>query len=326
MFLYIRKKVLLISILFLFPFFLRAEEIKICLWEGENPEKVLKNFENKYRGSIYLEKHHGNWLIINKIDIEEYLYGVVGKEMDTYWPFEALKAQSVCSRTLAIYKKLENEKTMLPYDIKASVYHQVYGRCEEEKIIKAVEETRGEIITYEDKIVQIFFHACCGGKTASASETWGGENMEWAEPLEDKYCHISPYFGWKRIYSQKKLEKILGIGDIKEIKIEERDSSGRVKKLKILLKNGKMIYFTGHSFRMKINYKIGKLAFLNPLVIPGTNFSLQRIGKDIIFTGNGYGHGVGMCQWGAREMAEKGFNYKQILSHFFPLLKITKHK
>ena len=153
MFLSILKKLLVIefSLIFLLP----AEQIRVCLWKGKNPERVIEKYRNKLRGSLYLLKHGNSWLLLNKIDIEEYLYGVVGREMSPDWPFEALKAQSVCSRTIAYLKKIENAEKL--YDIESSIYHQVYGRCENEKVIRAVESTRGEVLTYNGEIARVFF-------------------------------------------------------------------------------------------------------------------------------------------------------------------------
>jgi len=196
MLLSILKKLLVIE--FSLTFLLPAEQIRVCLWKGKNPGRIIEKYRNKLRGSIYLVKNGKIWLLLNKIDVEEYLYGVVGREMSPDWPFEALKAQSVCSRTIAYLKKIENAEKL--YDIESSIYHQVYGRCEDERIIKAVSETEGEILVYDGKIVPIFFHACCGGKTTSYFSVWGNFDFPWLKPVEDPFCKDCPYAHWKRVF------------------------------------------------------------------------------------------------------------------------------
>jgi len=317
-------KLLLINFLFFLSTFVWGIEIKICIWQGkERPSSnILKNFEKKYRGVLYIQKYNDIYFIINKIDIEEYLYGVVGKETDKNYPFEALKAQSICSRTIALKKIYENKEKNLPFDITSTMFHQVYGSCEDDEVIKSVEETKGEVLLYNDKIPDIFFHACCGGKTVSPSEIWEGSNILYIKGVDDPYCESSPYTNWERKFSKMELSKILDLQEIKEIKISEKDSSGRAKKVKIFLSNGKIIYLTGHQLRMNINSKTTNIIFKNPKLLPSTLFSIENTKDEIIFLGKGYGHGVGMCQWGAKVMAEKGFSYKEILSHYFPLLEI----
>jgi len=298
-----------------------GRDIKVCVWKGRYSKKIYEKFKKKYRGSLYLQKFNDKWLLINKLDIEEYLYGVVGKEMDENWPIEALKAQAVCSRTFVLWKMEESKEKNLPYDIESSIYHQVYGRCENEKIIKAVESTRGEVLTYNGKIAKVFFHACCGGKTAKPEDVWGG-NYPGLVSVNDPYCKKSPYFSWEKIFSKRKLSEILNMGKIEKIEILEKGSSGRVKLLGIVLKNGKCLKLSGHKFRIKINEKSENVYFTNPYTLPSTLFEVKNMKDRIIFKGKGYGHGVGMCQWGARIMAEKGYNYKEILKFYFGKFKL----
>lgn len=292
---YIQKKVL-ISVLLLTGITF-CQEIKVCI---------------KKNGCIH---------VINTLDIEEYVMGVLSKEMDSGWHEEALKAQAVVSRTFALYMASESRKKNLPYDIENSIFHQVYDKTDCKTLEKAVKETKGEILTYNGKIVPVFFHSNCGGRTAKSSDVWGGY-YEHITSVEDPYCINTPYSFWERSFSQKDLSRIFGVSSLEEITIEDKDASGRIISLRLKGKDDKIIRLTGHRFRMMVN-EGENVTFNNPDIIPSTNFNVRKEGMSFIFTGKGYGHGVGMCQWGAKKMAEKGFGYREILKHFFPNMEIS---
>jgi len=301
---------------------LQAETITLCLGEYKNyPYQKIRSYKTLYPGKITVKEYKGKYLILNKIDIEKYLYGVVSKEMDSNWPFEALKTQAVLSRTYLLWKAEENRQHNLPYDIKNSIYNQVYGNCKNQKIIDAVNETRGEILTYQGKVGKVFFHACCGGRTTLPTFVWGG-NYSGIDAVNDPYCKSCPYYNWRKKFSRKYLSKIFKMNNIKDIEIIKRDPSGRIEWLKLKDEKGKTIKLTGHKLRLKINEMAGKVYFRNPKVLPSTLFTVKQEGKYFIFEGKGYGHGIGMCQWGARKMAEEGVNYKRILHFFFPKMLI----
>ncbi len=298
-----------------------SQEIKVCLWKGCNPHENLPLFRNKYEGEFSIERCGEEFIVVNKLDIESYLVGVLAKEMDALWPVEALKAQAVVSRTLAIWKINENKSKNLPYDIENSIYHQVYGTTNSTKIENAVYSTKGEILTYNGAIVQVFFHANCGGKTAVSDEVWGGV-YPYLKSVDDPYCADTPYYKWRKIFTKSQISRLMNIPDINEITVSERHKSGRVKNLKLVSKNGNVTYITSHKFRMQINSQASKIAFTEPFIIPGTNFEIHQEGNNVIFIGKGYGHGVGMCQWGARQMAQKGKNYREILHYYFEDLQL----
>lgn len=316
--LFLRNRIFYFFFVFFFNFGY-TQEIRVCLWKGKEPYYAYENFKN-YPGKVYLKKENGVYHIINEVDFEEYITGVVSKEMDENWPVEALKAQAVCSRTFFLWKKMDTKDKI--YDIENSIYHQVYGVCKSEKIKKAVKETEGEILIDENgEIAKVFFHACCGGMTTNPEEIWGGQ-YPYNISIVDPYCKDSPYSSWEKTFSKQYLSKTFGF-QIDRIEILERDKTGRVKILQILTKNGKKFNLTGHEFRLNVNRNTD-IYFKNPYIIPSTMFEIYDKGKEIVFRGKGYGHGAGMCQWGARKMAESGYSYKEILNFYFPGLKIKK--
>lgn len=304
-------------------FFCSAETVVVCLGEYRYyPSKQAKRFKKLFPGEISIKKYKGKYLLLNHIDVEKYLYGVLSREMSSDWPFESLKAQAVISRTYFIWKSKENRENNLPYDIKNSIYHQVYGVCKNKIIKDAVNSTKGEILTYNGEVAKVFFHACCGGTTALPVDVWGG-NYEGLCSVTDPYCEESPYYYWKKIFKKTYLSEVLGVSGIDKILIKTRDTTGRVKMLQLITKGGNIIEISGHKFRLLINEKVKKVYFKNPAVLPSTLFKIKENKDFVIFEGKGYGHGVGLCQWGARKMAEKGKNYKEILNFFLPLMKIT---
>jgi len=312
----------LFSAAFLFAGLSFSAEIKVCLWKGQNPHAALPGFQKKYRGVFNIIEYRGESVILNKVDLEEYITGVLAKEMDSLWPLEALKAQAVLSRTFAMNKIAENRKKNLPYDIENSIYHQVYGATNCGKIEKAAAETKNEVLVYRGEIARVFFHANCGGKTADPGEVWGGSYPAIVS-VEDPYCKDTPYYKWEKTFSRISLSRLLGFPGLETISISGRHPDGRVKNLKLYSGNGILKKITSHRMRMAINSKTSEVFFTSPHIIPSTNFSILQKGNSIIFTGRGYGHGVGMCQWGARKMAEDhGKSYREILKHYFKNLSI----
>jgi stage II sporulation protein D len=268
--------------------------------------------------TIFIKLLDGN--AVRELEIEEYVSGVVVKEMGEDWPVEALKAQAVVSRTYLIWKMYTNKKNN--YHIENSIYHQLYKDCQNKAIKSELFKTKGEILlTESEELVPVFFHACSGGITANPSDVWEGKySVNYS--VQDPYSENTPFSLWEKNISKSYLSKIFGC-PIEKIEILERDHSNRVKFLKIISKNGNIKIYRGIDFRDKVN-KNTEIYFSNPYVIPSTLFEIEDKGDTIVFNGKGYGHGVGLSQYGAKKMAEIGFNYKDILKFYFPNLQIKK--
>jgi len=296
-----------------------AETVRVSVWEGKY-QPNLTSFRGKYRGTLYVARASGRYFVINVVDVEDYLCGVIAREMEKNWPTEALKAQAVCSRSLVYYYMQKAREKNLPYDVSNSVFHQVYGgtEAERENVVEAVDSTAGEVLSYEGRIVPGFFHACCGGSTSNASDVWGSE-FPYLVGVSDSYCSGTPFFTWRKVFSASDIGRVLGIKKVDSIRIVQNDSSGRVKTLEVKSGTGKKIV-TGKDLRMSFINLYGSQSFNSEKVLPSTRFVTYGSGGSMVFEGTGYGHGVGLCQWGARKMAEEGFDYRQILKYYFPLL------
>ncbi|MCX8093960.1 MAG: SpoIID/LytB domain-containing protein [Candidatus Goldbacteria bacterium] len=271
----------------------------------------------KYRGNIGIVLLNNEILIINKVKLDHYLYGVLPSEVIPNWHKECLKAQSVAARTFAIYNKLNSKSPY--YDLDANVLSQVYKgvNVETKKTNEAIDETTDEIITYNGEVIQAYFHSNSGGKTASSEEIWGGK-LEYLKSKDDEYCKKEKNYRWNITFSSEKISELLKknkiiIGEIYDIKIMERGESGRIKFLKIYGSSG-TITIKGKDFRN----------FIGENDIKSTNFTITKNNNNFIFDGYGWGHGVGLSQESAKSMAENGWDYKKILKYFYSGVDITK--
>jgi stage II sporulation protein D len=229
---------------------------------------------------------------------------------------DSLKAEVIAFRTFALYKMQENAQK--DFDLTSDVYSQSYGGrfAERYRLNKAVDETRGLVLTYKGKIIPAFYHATCGGHTEDASLFW---NID-IPPLKGVpcgFCQDSPHFKWHNVLSLKEIRDALvkgglRIGDIKDLVILGRDKSDRITDLKIVT-DKKDIRVLAKDFRN----------MLGPNIIKSTNFQVRVVDGDAVFEGFGWGHGVGLCQWGGYFMAKHGYDYKQILEYYYPGTQIS---
>ncbi|MBI5199776.1 MAG: SpoIID/LytB domain-containing protein [Nitrospirae bacterium] len=273
----------------------------------------------RYRGSIEVRKGEKGIYIINDLNIEDYLKGVVPQEMDHKWDMEALKAQAIVARTYARYYMKENKGR--EYDLESSILSQVYNGMDGERFgtTVAVMETEGIILTYEGKPIEAFYHASCGGRTENSGDVWAKD----APYLRGVECtEISQ--SWEREMTLGEIETALrkeGVikGSIIKLEVGSTTNTGRVSYLKVSVNNGNSrenIYIRGNDFRKTIGYTR----------IPSTYFRMVVNGAGVKFLGKGAGHGVGFCQFGAKEMAERGKNFKEILRHYYRGVEIGNNR
>jgi stage II sporulation protein D len=253
----------------------------------------------------------GRYRIINELDLEDYTRSVVGEEMGPKWPIEALKAQAVLARTYAMYRK--SCRCAADYDLCSTVNSQVFtgGAKEKEGPSIAARETAGEILTYGGEPIEAVYHSTCGGETEDARNVW-----DWKYPyLKSRvcnYCKDSPYYAWKRSIPIPELDESLVqagymINGLRQIKVLERSPSQRILKLRLVGESGSVV-MKGADFRKAAGYS----------KLPSTAFEAHREGVNFVFIGRGSGHGVGLCQFGAKGMAEDGKTYREILQYYYP--------
>jgi stage II sporulation protein D len=257
-----------------------------------------------YPGNIEVWKGSGSLYLINELPLEEYIKNVVSAEVGADWDMEALKTQAVISRTYAVNQKLQNNNPN--YDITSSVLHQVYkGTNENARISYAVMTTEGEILTYNGKPIEAFYHSTSGGMTEAPEEVFG-RGYPYLKPVAGS-CETSPYWIWERRIPIEEIGKALNISGIRDIKASSFTVTKRVKTVDISHDRGTLTVKTTDLRRV-----------LGWNRLPSTNFTLSRDGTTMVFDGKGYGHGVGLCQWSSLEMARSGMSYREILSYFYP--------
>ena len=276
-------------------------------------ENIFEVNNKKYRGGVILKCSGNKLSAVNELDLELYLYGVLPKEVIASWPKEALKSQAVISRTYALKNMKHHSEE--GFDLCDETHCQVYGGVgsENQRTNEAVDETKGEVLFYEGKLASTFFHDSCGGYTENIENVWGTKAPEYLKGRPVKYANSYTQDFWKKKIRADILEDKLSasgfnIGEIKKIKISGKSRSGRAKDLKI--------YGTKKTF--KIN--AAKFRFdVDPLLIRSTLFvSISKKGDYFEFSGLGWGHGVGLCQQSARNMAQRGYKYEKILKYFYP--------
>ena len=271
-----------------------------------------------FRGLIeVIIKKENKLLVVNILDLEDYIKGVLYHEVSHFWPMEALKAQAVVSRTYAL-SQVKNSKD-LDYDLTTDFFTQMYGGRTSEKFRTnlAVNQTIGQILNYQNQIFPTYYHATCGGHTEDAANLW---NIK-LKPLEGvgcDFCRNSPHFKWHNKICLEKISKQLSdkgfkVGKLKDIKIKEKNSSGRISKLELISMFGKAS-ISGKEFRL----------IAGPSLIRSTNFDVKIENGLADFSGFGWGHGVGLCQWGAYFMSKEGKDYKEILQYYYPGSELKK--
>ena len=276
--------------------------------------------ERIFRGGITLLRDDNKLTVVNAVDLEEYLYGVMRNEVSTWWPMEALKAQAIAARTYAMNQINESKRKY--YDVTADVSSQVYGGIFSEKwrTNRAVDETKGKVLTYNGAIFPAFFHATCGGSTFDAAYLWNID-LPPLKGVKCRWCRKSPHFYWERWIPAREAEGKLAaagynVGDIIGFEAAKRDPySARILELKVKGSKGDASLLA-KDFRRIIGSDI----------VRSTNFKVTLVGDYVAFEGLGWGHGVGLCQWGAYYMSRAGKKATEILQFYYPGSKVTDYK
>jgi len=280
---------------------------------------LLKINGKGYRGVIELHPVEKGILAVNELQLEEYLVGLINCEISSLWPIEAVKAQAVIARSYAIYQK-DSRKGAL-YHLESSVMDQVYNGAdiEDSRAARAVQETAGEVLVYSGNVIQSFYHSNCGGHTEAAVNVWGAD-LPYLQGVDCKYCVTTPPARWELTLSLKKIESLLKgagyqYGAIREIRVGRPNRSGRLQNLSLVTSRGESV-LSAVNFRKAIGYA----------VLKSTNFTIRQKNDEITFSGAGNGHGVGLCQWGSKQRAGDGFNYREILNYYYPGVRLERLK
>jgi stage II sporulation protein D len=312
---------------------LRFRAQDICSFTGENSRATFTYKNTSYNGSFLLRQPiPGRVLLINTINLEEYLKAVVPAEIYTGEKslFESAKAQAICSRTYSL-QRMEERRDKL-YDVHMDVRDQVYGSANTKNDIasSAVNETRGIVLSHNGSLATIYFHSSCGGSLEPAENVWSTVNEPYLggqqDVLGDSFaCRFAPNHRWSQTRTLKQMDSVFTslyqlsalhktVNDTTRlslnIKVNNRFKSGRVSEL--------MVSYADTVLHLK-NYEIRRFLGWPPgTLLPSTLFRITKNGdSSFAIEGGGAGHGVGLCQWGAMRMSEEGFRYYHILGKYF---------
>ncbi|MGW6384742.1 stage II sporulation protein D [Peribacillus butanolivorans] len=279
--------------------------------------------KNSPEPSIEVSVYRTNTKEIENIPLEEYVVGVVASEMPVSFELEALKAQSLAARTFLVKQMLSNSNINLPEgtDITDNFqYHQVYKNKKElanewqenyksniSKIQKAVDATKGQILTYDEKPIDASFFSTSNGYTENSEDYWGNKTP-YLKSVESPWDIQSPKFQYQTTIQVSKFEELLGIKLNNDVNIGTVISKSKGNRIKFFEINDKK--YSGKTIRDKLK-------------LNSSDFTFKREGSKVIINTKGNGHGVGMSQYGANGLAQEGKNYKDIINYYYQDVTIS---
>lgn len=305
----------------------KQEKPTIANSQEENNPPIVANYDYKQYNTVAL--WHSKTNTVEKIELDEYLYGVVSAEMPASFEEEALKAQAVVARTYTIYKIIHNAnkhegaticddasccQAWISKEDRLAKWGEQERDSNWNKIVNAVDTTKGKMITYQGEPINAFFHSNSGGKTETTLNVWGGDGYPYLQSVatsgEEAYSQYqSEVILTKQTFIDKIKEKHsdfeIDFSQENAIQILEYTEAGRVKTIRMGNKE-----FSGVEVRSLLNLK-------------SANFTVEIQEENIKFSVIGYGHGVGMSQTGADSMAKQGSNYEEIIKHFYTGVEIV---
>lgn len=311
--------------------------------------------ERSYRGRLRIVADGPRLRVINHVGLETYLASVVGSEMPASWPQQALRAQAVAARTYALRQRKPNEV----FDLKATVASQVYKglAAETASTREAVAATRSLVLTYRGELINAVFHSSSGGSTANSGEVWSSQ-LPYLVSVPD-FDEQSPVREWQQPLPAEKLRQTFaGIGGVESIQVLGSSADGRIQQVRLQGPLGQ-VQLSGAELRSRLGLRSTWVRFEQqprPMLERASQAMLQllpgllplpplgfagdfQVGRpadaagptplpstDWIAIGRGFGHGVGMSQWGAYGLARRGEGFEQILRHFYRGVELQPHR
>jgi stage II sporulation protein D len=263
---------------------------------------LVRVADKQVRGQIEVRPNgRGKLIAINVVPLEDYLAAVLGSEMPAGFPQEALKAQAVAARTYAVQRKIAAWGK--PYHLGATVLHQVYGgaRAEDPRTLAALKATVGEVLVWKMEPIEAYFHSSCGGQTEAGRDALG-RNLPYLRPASCP-CSGLAHTSWSRTLEPAELGRALA--GARELKVIERTATGRAQKVLVRSPKGSRT-MSGVDLRRLVGYD----------TVRSLSFEVRTRKGKLVLEGKGFGHGAGLCQWGARRLAERGWDYQRILAHY----------
>lgn len=272
------------------------------IWLEPSGDGVTWIGDRWYRGRVLLTRQGSGITAVNYVDIEDYLYSVVGAEAIPSWPQEALKAQAVAARTYALYKRNTSKNSV--FDLDTTTATQVYKGLGSEYTTthQAVRATNGQIMTYNNQPILAVFHSSSGGHTENVEDIWTSP-LPYLRGVVD-YDQTAPVFQWNKTVSPSAMSRVAGgVGNIRALVPQKTTPQGRIITMQVV------------GDRSTRNVAGSELR--SALDLRSTLFRVSTSGNTIQVSGRGFGHGLGLSQWGTFYLAQNGVDYRQILGHYY---------
>ena len=281
---------------------------------GSDSDGALSVNGARYRGQILIRRLAPDQVsVLNLIPVEPYLYSVVGSESFESWPDAALEAQTIIARSYALWRIATRRDE--PYDLVATVMDQNYGGVAKEKarFRTIVDRTEGLALLYQLKLYRCYYHSTCGGHTDAVENLFPDPPLAPLSGVACAYCTASPHYRWQCEMKKDDLAEALRktgtpLNRLARLEAVSRTPAGRVLDLAIESDTGIRATLRASDFRMRIG----------PRKLPSTWFDIRDRGAAYEFRGRGMGHGVGLCQWGSKGMADMGHSAQAILGRYYP--------
>jgi stage II sporulation protein D len=270
----------------------------------------------EYGGALEVWRSGEGLLLVNELPLEEYVAGAVRAEAPERWPIEALRAVAVVARTYAVFHQQRNASK--PYHLVAGSQHQNYaGRVVEGPAREATRTTAGQVLTWQGSVFPSFYHSDSGGFTEAPQAVFSGDGIPPLPGIRDEFSLDSPNYSWAvtlplGVIAERLRQGALEVGEIRGFTVLERSPSFRVVRLAVDHSRGTATV-KGTDFRRLVGYDVLKSTLFVPVLVDGA----------VRFEGRGWGHGVGLSQFGAKGMAERGYPHAQILGHYYPGTALT---
>lgn len=284
-------------------------------------ERSYQIGDRTFAGELYIYlKAPERLIVVDHLPLEKYLVGLVGSEISPSWPIESIKSQVVAARTYAM-NRMAGARRASPtsqYDLTSTVSSQVYhgSHVEDRRAMEAVKDTSGEVMYKNGKIFAAYYHSCCGGRTEHAHNVWDGET---GPPVaEGEFCKRSPKFRWRHsipvtAFVSRLNDYGVPLDGVTSVATTTFSDSPRIQMVLLEDSNGLQMVEAKELRRI--------FGYMN---IKSTWFDVTLKRGVLDFSGNGYGHGVGMCQWGSKGMAEAGHDYRKILKFYYADASISR--
>jgi stage II sporulation protein D len=299
---------------------LEGDELKLDGNTVEGPGVVFAALrtvhlgQRELAGEVQVRRAERGLAVVDVLPLEEYVALVTSAEMPASFPAEALKAQAVAARTFALARKLEARAEGRDYDLGATVLDQVYpGQGGNARAAAAAQATAGEVLVFDHRPIEAYFHSTCGGRTERGADALG-RDLPYLASVPCNQCRAAPRFRWSAQVSAAEMARICGLsGQATSVRIVERSSSGRAARVEVWA-GTRRVRMTAVDLRQRLGYeRLYSLAFE------------VRAGRDgFLFEGKGSGHGAGLCQWGAAGRARAGEDYRRILASYYRGTELVK--